>query len=593
MEKYLIVLDLDDTLLHSDKSISEYSKSILKKCQELGCKIVINTARSYIRTINFAEQINADFICSFNGNFVCDREDNIIYYNPISNEVSKNVIEELSKYTSHIVNEGLYGSFCTDKRDVDFVDSKFASINFVKNLQSCKLILRCQEGEYSSIKSLVEKYNLSITFSREKNTARILPMGTDKWNGIQHIEQNLKEGYKVIAFGDDITDLETLVNADIGVRMKNSITKIIENVNFSTSSNDDDGVAKFLCHYFNLEQENINYSNVKILDCSLRDGGHLNGSKFGYEIIKGFIEKLALANTDIIEIGFLQTSKFDKNCAIYPTVKDAERILQDIECKDSMISLLTQVDKFDISKLEKCSGKVKMIRVSFHSNLIDLGMQYCEEVKRKGYLCSVNPINFSHYNKEEVVKLISRVNKIDPDVFSIVDTFGVLLNNDFRNKLNLINHLLNKTIKIGIHLHENLNLAFSSAQTLIETNSIDGEVIIDTSVSGMGRSPGNLKTEFLQYYINQSMQTQRYSMEPIYSLMENEIKKLKEKLNWDNNFAFAISAFEKAHWTYAEYLTNKGFSLQEIESLIKLIPFENKGRFNESVIEAICHTNIK
>ena len=89
------------------------------------------------------------------------------------------------------------------------------------------------------------------------------------------------------------------------------------------------------------------------------------------------------------------------------------------------------------------------------------------------------------------------------------------------------------------------------------------------------------------------MQTQRYSMEPIYSLMENEIKKLKEKLNWDNNFAFAISAFEKAHRTYAEYLTNKGFSLQEIESLIKLIPFENKGRFNESVIEAICHTNIK
>ena len=71
---------------------------------------------------------------------------------------------------------------------------------------------------------------MSITFSREKNTARILPMGTDKWNGIQHIKQNLKGGYKVIAFGDDITDLGTLVNADIGVRMKNSITEIIENL---------------------------------------------------------------------------------------------------------------------------------------------------------------------------------------------------------------------------------------------------------------------------------------------------------------------------------------------------------------------------
>lgn len=588
MEKYLIVLDLDDTLLHFDKSISEYSKSILMKCQSLGCKVVINTARSYIRTINLAEQVNADFICSFNGNFVCDREDNIIYYNPIDNDVSKKAIEEISRYTNHIINEGLYGSFCTNKDDVNFVDSNFASINFVKNLESCKLILRCSNEEYSSIKSIIEKYHLSITFSREKNTARILPAGTNKWIGIQQIKEYLEQDYKVIAFGDDITDLETLMNADIGVRMENSIVEIIENVNFSTLSNNDDGVAKFLCHYFNLEQENINYSNVKILDCSLRDGGHLNRSQFGYEFIRSFIRKLALANTDIIEIGFLQNSEFDRDIAVYPTVKDAEKILETIDCKNSIISLLTQVDKFDISKLEECSGKVKMIRVSFHSNLIDLGMHFCEEVKKKGYMCSVNPINFSHYSKEEVVGLISKVNKINPDVFSIVDTFGVLLNKDFRNKLNLINHLLNKKVKIGIHLHENLNLAFSSAQTLIENNSFEGDVIIDTSVAGMGRSPGNLRTEFMEYFLNKSMQKQRYSMEFIYSLLENEIVELRKKLNWKNNFAFGIGSFENVHRTYAEYLMNKGFSLQEIESMIKEIPYENRGRFNESIIETIC-----
>lgn len=593
MEKYLIVLDLDDTLLHSDKSISDYSKIILKKCQKLGCKVVVNTARSYIRTVDLANEINADFICSFNGNFVCDRDDNIVYYNPISPDISQKVIEELSKYTNRIVNEGLYGSFCTDKKDVNFVDSKYASIKFVKNLQSCKLILRCEKDEYPSIKSLLEKYELSITFSRERNTARILPKDTDKWIGIQKIKQYLKEQYKVIAFGDDNTDLQTLINADIGVRMENSVTEIIENVNFSTSSNNDDGVAKFLCHYFNLEQKNINYSNVKILDCSLRDGGHLNKSYFGYEIIKGFIEKLALANTDIIEIGFLQDCNFQKDYAIYPTIKDAEHFLENIDCKNSIISLLTQVDKFDISNLEQCSGKVKMIRVSFHNNFIDLGMKYCEIVKKKGYLCSVNPINFSHYSKEEVVDLISKVNKINPDVFSIVDTFGVLLNNDFRNKLNLINHLLNKKIRRGIHLHENLNLAFSSAQTLIETNSAGGEIIIDTSVLGMGRAPGNLKTEFLEYYINQSSHTQKYSMQYIYSLMENEICKLKESIDWNNEFAYGISAFTNVHRTYAEYLINKRIPLKDIERLIKLIPNEFKGRFNEKQIEEIYQNYIK
>lgn len=304
MEKYLIVLDLDETLLHNDKTVSKYSQGILAKCQSLGCKIVVNTARSYIRTAKIAKQINADFVCAFNGNFVCDKEDKVIYYNPISSQVTECVIEELSKYTDHIVNEGLYDSFCINKDDVDFIDSKFASIEFIKKLQSCKLILKCKNEEFSSIKSVAEKYDLSITFLREKDTARILPKKSDKWIGIQHIKEFLNNEYKIIAFGDDITDLKTLINADIGVRMENSISEIIEKINFSTFSNDDDGVAKFLCHYFDLEKDSVNYSNVQILDCSLRDGGHLNSSKFGYKIIKGFIEKLAFANTDIVEIGF-------------------------------------------------------------------------------------------------------------------------------------------------------------------------------------------------------------------------------------------------------------------------------------------------
>lgn len=588
MKKYLIVLDLDETLLHSDKSISEYSKTILKKCQELGCKIVINTARSYIRTVDFATQVDADFVCSFNGNFVCDKDDNVIYYNPISHNASRNIIEELSKYTERIVNEGLYGSFCTSKEDIDFVDSKYASIKFIQNLQSCKIIVYCRPEEYQVLKVLADKHDLSITFSREKNTVRILPNNSNKWLGIQKIKEYLGDEYNIIAFGDDIADLDTLINADIGVRMENSTNDLIENVEFSTFSNDNDGVAKFLCNYFNLEQNIVNCNNVKILDCSLRDGGHLNGSQFGYDVIKSFIQKLANAGTDIIEMGFLQTGNFDKNIAIYPNVSDAERVLNGIDCKKSMISLLTQVDKYDISRLEPCTGKIKLIRVSFHSNLIDLGIEYCKQVKEKGYMCSVNPINFSHYTNEEVVSLISQINKINPDIFSIVDTFGVLLNNDFRNKLNLINHLLNKNIKKGIHLHDNLLLAFSSAQTLIEKNSKDGEIIIDSSVSGMGRAPGNLRTELMAYYLNKLSNSDKYALEYIYSLMENEINVLKESLNWENDFAYGITAFEKTHRTYAEHLLNKeNSSLFDIQKMIELIPSENRGRFNEDVIEKI------
>ncbi len=588
MKKYLIVLDLDDTLLRSDQTISTYTKTILKKCQQLGNKIVVSTARSYIRAVGIAKEINADYICAFNGNFVCTCNEDVIYNRAMPLDISKKAIEEFSQYTTSIINEGLYVSFCTNKDDINFLDSKYASLEFLSNVQSYKIIARCSPEEFYSFKAIANKYNLSITFSREKNTIRILPMNSDKWEGIEKIKGLLGKDYSVMAFGDDITDLNTLRKADIGVRMKNSVSEIIEAVGFITDSNDDDGVANFLCHYYNLEEDQINYDNIKILDCSLRDGGHLNKSRFGQQLIKKIVRSLISAKIDIVEVGFLQDADFDDDVAIYPSVSCANNFLTDVETNDTIISLLTQVDKFDISKLEYCSGKVKMIRVSFHADLIDLGMRYCEIVKEKGYLCSVNPINFSQYSSEQIVSLITKVNEINPYVFSIVDTFGVMLSKDFRNKLNLINHLLNRNINKGIHLHDNLNQAFASAQTLIETNSSECQVIIDSSVAGIGRAPGNLLTELIAYYINVMQKKERYKLENVYMLLEEQIPELKKSLDWKKDFAYCISAFEKSHRTYAEYLLSREFSLADIERFIKMLPGERRGRFNETIISEIC-----
>lgn len=587
MKKYLIIVDLDETLLNDERAISEHSKKVLRICQGMGHKVVISTARSYIRTVEYAKMLNADFISSFSGNFICDSNDKVIYSEAINSEVSKKVITEVSRQKSRIINEGLYASFCSDSQDQGFIDSNYAAINFLTNLQSYKLIVRCSNEEYFGLKSIANIHNLFISFSERKGIACILPIGTDKWAGIQRVSDYLAEEYLTIAFGDDVTDLKTLLNVDIGVRMKNSAVELVEHISFSTGSNNEDGVARFLSSYFNLENSKTDIDNVKVLDCSLRDGGHLNSSKFGHTVIKSFIEELACANVDIIEVGFLQNSIYDADTAIYPTISSAEQMLSDIDCKNALISVLTQVDKFDINNLEECCGKVKLIRVSFHNNYIDLGMEFCRKIKAKGYSCAINPINFSHYTNDEVVELIKKVNKVVPDIFSIVDTFGVMLKNDFDNKLNLINHLLNKNIKVGIHLHDNLNMAFSSAQRLIESNSFSSSIIIDSSVCGIGRAPGNLQTELLLYYLNNLNNGKRYKMEYIYSLMEEVVALMKNTLDWNKHFAYSISAFENAHRTYAEFLLKKDVHLKNIEMMIEHIPMQQRGRFNEELISSI------
>ena len=96
MNNYIIAIDLDGTLLNDEKQISEYDKLILKKCKELGCKIVINTTRNYLRTVRYQEEIDADYINCFNGNLVIG--ENIIYKNSFSNRMANNLITILNEH---------------------------------------------------------------------------------------------------------------------------------------------------------------------------------------------------------------------------------------------------------------------------------------------------------------------------------------------------------------------------------------------------------------------------------------------------------------------------------------------------------------
>lgn len=74
-ENYILSIDLDGTLLTDDKKISSYTLEVLKKCQKRGCKILINTSRSYIRTLEISEMLNADYTSCFNGNYVFSKDE--------------------------------------------------------------------------------------------------------------------------------------------------------------------------------------------------------------------------------------------------------------------------------------------------------------------------------------------------------------------------------------------------------------------------------------------------------------------------------------------------------------------------------------
>lgn len=105
------------------------------------------------------------------------------------------------------------------------------------------------------------------------------------------------------------------------------------------------------------------------------------------------------------------------------------------------------------------------------------------KVKEKGYKVFVQAMVSVAYTDEEFLELISRVNEIEPYAFYIVDSFGMMKRKDLTRLFYIVEHNLKPCIWIGFHSHNNLQLAYSNAQSLVDMQT-NRKLIVDSSVYG-------------------------------------------------------------------------------------------------------------
>lgn len=326
--------------------------------------------------------------------------------------------------------------------------------------------------------------------------------------------------------------------------------------------------------------------HVKLLDCTLRDGGHITNSYFGAEVIEAIISNLQQSGVDIIEFGFLQDCDYDINRAMYNNIAEASKILPPRK-EGVSYALMAQEDLYDFDKLEENDGTVDFIRVSFHDFDIKEGLLACEKVIEKGYKCFINPINIMGYTDASLIELLKEINRIKPYCFTLVDTFGSMKKQDLMRLYYLIDHNLMPGIRIAIHLHENQSLSYSLAQNFIDINSPVRDICIDGSLYGMGRVPGNLCIELIMKYMNDTLGT-GYDLDPVYDAIDEFIVDLKKKNPWGYSTAYALSAQHKVHRTYAEYLMSQGrLKHKQINRILSQISDEHKTRYDREYIEKL------
>ena len=328
-------------------------------------------------------------------------------------------------------------------------------------------------------------------------------------------------------------------------------------------------------------------NDLKILDCTLRDGGYINDWKWGYRTARDIIHTLVKANVDIVEVGFLRNVEgYDPDVTVCNTIEELNKLLPE-DGGNTMFSGMAMRSNYDINKLSPYSGKgIEMIRITAHDYDIAEGMEFAREVKEKGYKLSINPINIMGYSDEQLLWIINQVNEIHPYQFSIVDTFGSMKRRDLDRIVSLVDHNMDRSIRVALHLHENMSLSFSLAQKFLDKH-LNRSITVDGSLMGMGRIPGNLPIELIADYINEYFD-KNYDIDFMLDAIQDHIAPMKGETEWGYLPAYFLSARFNLHRNYAEHYLNKGdLTNRDIDTILARIDKSKKTAFDKAYADRL------
>ena len=327
-------------------------------------------------------------------------------------------------------------------------------------------------------------------------------------------------------------------------------------------------------------------TNIQLLDCTLRDGAYITNGDFGVPAIVGLIKKLSEAKIDIIECGWLKNSPHTEGSSYYHVPSDLERYLirKDL---DKTYVVMIDWDRYDLSQLPQYDGKsIDAIRVVFPHGKHKEGIKVGEEIKKKGYKVFLQAANTMAYSNEDLVDLAKCVNKLMPVSLSVVDTFGAMYPNDLNRIISVLDAELENDIALGFHSHNNMQLSFALTMTFVESLVGKRNVIVDSSLCGMGRGAGNSTTELVVSYLNK-MHHKDYDMNDIMDAIDLYMVTFQQKYQWGYSTPYFIAGLYQCHVNNIAYLQkNHRTNSRDMRSIIDSLSLEDRRKYDYDLLES-------
>lgn len=279
---------------------------------------------------------------------------------------------------------------------------------------------------------------------------------------------------------------------------------------------------------------------IKILDCTIRDGGLMNNWEFDKPMVKQVFQGLVEAGVDYVELGYRADKKQFSPKDFGPWRFCDEADLREVAYAcDTKISIMCDVGRTDYESFLPCEESIiSMVRVACYAKEIDKAIHLGNYVKSLGYEVSVNIMAASHVLEPELNEALEQLAQTNFEVVYLVDSFGYFYSEQ-------IHYLAEKYLKmlpgkqVGIHCHNNQQLAFANTVEGI----IKGINYVDGSIYGMGRAAGNCTTELLLSFLKNP----KYDLAPVLDLIQDHFLTMKDELRWGYEVPYMVTGVLNKH----------------------------------------------
>ena len=287
--------------------------------------------------------------------------------------------------------------------------------------------------------------------------------------------------------------------------------------------------------------------DIKVMDCTLRDGGLVNNFEFTDEFVKDLYEANVAAGVDYMEFGYKADKDIfdEKEFGKWKFCKEEDiRAIVGENDTPLKISVMADVGRTNMKRdiPPKSESVVDMVRVATYINTIPAAIEMANYCSDMGYEVTVNIMAISTAGENELdlaLELLASQSKAQ--YIYLVDSYGSLYPEQIRRLADKYIKIAEKYGKsVGIHAHNNQQLAFANT---IEACTV-GVSYLDATMSGMGRGAGNCNMELLLGFLRNP----KYSLNPVLKFLQNQMLPLKKTgLVWGCDVQYMLTGQQNQH----------------------------------------------